>query len=117
VRVEPELLLGRTQMCVWATDAMQKIYRNKLKSFFQLGMPKRVSKATTLLNRIVDSYLNSPDFNRIRANVVLANSGLQSLETLKKLVTRGLVEVYSSSYDNPYINGNTPASTMSRSEP
>jgi hypothetical protein len=58
-------------------------------------MPKRVSKATTLLNRIVDFYLNSPDFNGIRANIALANSRLQSLDTLKKLVTRGLVEVYS----------------------
>lgn len=63
--------------------------------FFQLRMPKRTSKATTLLNRIVDLYLNSPDLNGIRANVVLADSGLQSLEALNKLVARGLVEVYS----------------------
>jgi hypothetical protein len=65
-------------------------------------MPKRVSKATTLLNRIVDFYLNSHDFNGIRANVVLGDSP-DAPETLKKLVARGLVEVYSSAYDNPYI--------------
>ena len=65
-------------------------------------MPKRVSTATTLLNRIVDFYLNSHDFNGIRANVVLGDSR-DAPETLKKLVARGLVEVYSSAYDNPYI--------------
>ena len=54
-------------------------------------MPKRVSKATTLLNRIVDFYLNSPDFNGIRSNVVLADSGLQSLEPLKKQIGRAHV--------------------------
>jgi hypothetical protein len=91
-------------------DAMQKIYRSKLDECLWtsvLGMCKRVPKATTPLNRIVEFYLNSPDFNGIRANVVLANSGLPSLETLKKLLTRGLVDVYSSSYDTLYINGNT----------
>lgn len=66
-------------------------------------MPKRVSKATGLLNRIVEFYLSSPDFNGIRANVVLEDMEPETLETLKKLVNRGLVEVYSSAYDNPYI--------------
>lgn len=66
-------------------------------------MPRRISKTTALLIRIVDFYLTSPDFNGIRTNVLLADSGPDSLETLKKLVARGLVEVYSSAYDNPYI--------------
>src|ERR1700737_207216 len=36
-----------------------------------------------------------------------------SLETLKKLVAGGLVEVYSSSYDNPYIK-RLPALSISQ---
>jgi hypothetical protein len=66
-------------------------------------LPKRVSLATALLNRIIDFYLNSSDFNGIRANVILRDSGPDAPETLKKLVERGLVEVYSSAYDNPHI--------------
>jgi hypothetical protein len=66
-------------------------------------MPRRISKPTTLLTRIVDFYLNSPDFNGIRANVILEDPGPDSLERLKKLAVRGLIEVYSSAYDNPYI--------------
>jgi hypothetical protein len=73
----------------------------------------RVTKATTLLNRIVEFYLNSRDFNGIRANVLLADSGPYALETLKKLVGRGLVEVYSSAYDNPYIK-RLPALSVSQ---
>ena len=59
--------------------------------------------ATALLNRIIDFYLNSSDFNGIRANVILRDSGPDAVETLKKLVNRGFVEVYSSEYDNPHI--------------
>jgi hypothetical protein len=66
-------------------------------------MPTRVSKATAVLNRIVEFYLSSHDFNGIRANVLLEGLEPDPLETLKKLVSRGLVEVYSSAYDNPYI--------------
>jgi len=66
-------------------------------------MPTRVSKATAVLNRIVEFYLSSHDFNGIRANVLLEGLKPDPLETLKKLVSRGLVEVYSSAYDNPYI--------------
>jgi hypothetical protein len=62
-----------------------------------------MSFASTLLNRVVDFYLNSHDFNGIRANVILADSGPNALGTLKKLVGKGLVEVYSSVYDNPHI--------------
>jgi hypothetical protein len=76
-------------------------------------MSRRVSKTTTLLNRIIDFYLNSSDFNGIRANVILEDSGPDSLETLKKLVARGLVEVYSSAYDNPYIK-RLPALSISQ---
>jgi hypothetical protein len=80
---------------------------------FEIGMPKRVSKATALLNRIVEFYLNSRDFNGIRANVLLGDSEPNTLETLKKLVGRGLVEVYSSAYDNPYIK-RLPALSVSQ---
>jgi hypothetical protein len=66
-------------------------------------MPMHISLATTLLNRIIGFYLNSSDFNGIRANVILGDSGRDALETLKKLVGRGLLEVYSSEYDNPHI--------------
>jgi len=66
-------------------------------------MPMRVSRATAALNRIVEFYLDSHDFNGIRVDVLLGEMGLDTLETLKKLVSRGLVEVYSSAYDNPYI--------------
>jgi hypothetical protein len=66
-------------------------------------MPTRVSKATAVLNRIVEFYLSSHDFNGIRANVLLGNTEPDTLETLKKLVNLGFVEVYSSAYDNPYI--------------
>lgn len=66
-------------------------------------MPTRVSKATAVLNRIVEFYLSSHDFNGIRANVLLGDTEPDTLETLKKLVSRGLVEVYSGAYDNPYI--------------
>jgi hypothetical protein len=66
-------------------------------------LPKRLSLATALLNRIIDFYLNSSDFNGIGANAILGNSGPDAPETLKKLVERGLVEVYSSVYDNPHI--------------
>jgi hypothetical protein len=59
--------------------------------------------ATALLNRIIDFYLNSSDFNGVRANVILGDSGPEALKILKKLVERGLVEVYSSVYDNPHI--------------
>jgi hypothetical protein len=62
-----------------------------------------VSVATALLNRIIDFYLNSPDFNGIRANVILGHSGADAPGALKMLVGRGLVEVYSSEYDNPHI--------------
>ena len=62
-----------------------------------------MSFATALLNRIIDFYLNSSDFNGIRVNVILGDSGPDALKTLKKLVERGLVEVYSSEYDNPHI--------------
>lgn len=62
-----------------------------------------MSFPNTLLNRVVDFYLNSHDFNGIRANVILADSGPNALGTLKKLVGKGLVEVYSSVYDNPHI--------------
>jgi hypothetical protein len=62
-----------------------------------------MSFASTLLNRIVAFYLDSHDFNGIRANVILGDSGPEALETLKKLVGKGLVEVYSSVYDNPHI--------------
>jgi hypothetical protein len=62
-----------------------------------------VSVATALLNRIIDFYLNSPDFNGIRANVILGDSGADAPGALKMLVGRGLVEVYSSEYDNPHI--------------
>ncbi len=62
-----------------------------------------MSIATNLLNRIVDFYLTSHDFNGIGANVILVDSGPDALGTLKKLVGRGLVEVYSSVYDNPHI--------------
>lgn len=62
-----------------------------------------MSFANTLLNRVVDFYLNSHDFNGIRANVILGDSGPNALGTLKKLVSKGLVEVYSSVYDNPHI--------------
>lgn len=66
-------------------------------------MPTRVSKATAVLNHVVEFYLGSHDFNGVRASVLLGKMGLDTLETLKKLVSRGLVEVYSSAYDNPYI--------------
>ena len=66
-------------------------------------MPTRVSKPTAVLNRIVEFYLSSHDFNGIRANVLLEGTEPDTLETLKKLVSRGLVEVYSGAYDNPYI--------------
>jgi hypothetical protein len=59
--------------------------------------------ASTLLNRVVAFYLNSHDFNGIRANVILDDSGPAALDALKRLVARGLVEVYSSVYDNPHI--------------
>lgn len=62
-----------------------------------------MSFATALVHRIIDFYLNSPDFNGIRANVILGDSGPDAPKTLKKLVERGLVEVYSSEYDNPHI--------------
>lgn len=62
-----------------------------------------MSIATNMLDRIVDFYLTSHDFNGIRANVILGDSGPDALRTLKKLVDRGLVEVYSSVYDNPHI--------------
>jgi hypothetical protein len=76
-------------------------------------MTVRVSLATTLLNRIIDFYLNSSDFNGIRANVLLGDLGPGAPETLKKLVRRGLVEVYSSKYDNPYIK-RLPALSISQ---
>jgi hypothetical protein len=76
-------------------------------------MAKRISPATTLLNRIIDFYLNSSDFNGIRANVVLGDLGPDTLGMLKKLVARGLVEVYSSRYDNPYIK-RLPALTIAQ---
>jgi hypothetical protein len=66
-------------------------------------MPTRMSLAAALLNRIIDFYLNSSDFNGIRANAILGDSEPDALETLKKLVGRGVVEVYSSEYDNPHI--------------
>jgi hypothetical protein len=37
-------------------------------------MPTRVSKATAVLNRIVEFYLSSHDFNGIRANVLLGDT-------------------------------------------
>ena len=64
---------------------------------------RAMSFANTLLNRVVDFYLNSHDFNGIRANIILADSRPNLLGTLKKLVSKGLVEVYSSVYDNPHI--------------
>jgi hypothetical protein len=67
------------------------------------GWGKGMSFASTLLNRIVAFYLDSHDFNGIRANVILGDSGPEALGTLKKLVGKGLVEVYSSVYDNPHI--------------
>lgn len=66
-------------------------------------MPKRLSLATALLNRIIEFYLNSPNFNGIRASVILEDSVGDAPAALKNLVGRGLVEVYSSEYDNPYI--------------
>jgi hypothetical protein len=66
-------------------------------------MPKRAALLTSLLNRVIDFYLNSPDFNGIRADVVLEDYGPNALEALKKLVGQGLVEAYSSEYDNPHI--------------
>jgi hypothetical protein len=66
-------------------------------------LPKRISLATDFLNRIIDFYLNSSDFNGIGANVILGNLRLDAPDTLKKLVERGLVEVYSTVYDNPHI--------------
>ena len=62
-----------------------------------------MSPKNAILNRIIDFYLDSPDFNGIRANVVIGESGPDALETIKKLVVLGLVEVYSSVYDNPHI--------------
>jgi hypothetical protein len=72
-----------------------------------------ISFATALVNRIIDFYLKSPDFNGIRANVILGDSGPNAPKTLKKLVGRGLVEVYSSKYDNPYIK-RLPALSISQ---
>jgi hypothetical protein len=42
--------------------------------------------ATTLLNRVVNYYLTSSDFNGIRANVILGDSRPDALEILKKFV-------------------------------
>jgi hypothetical protein len=84
--------------CVHSASATSAVYVS-----FRNSMPTRVLKATAVLNRIVEFYLSSHDFNGIRANVLLEGSEPDPLETLKKLVSRGLVEVYSSAYDNPYI--------------
>lgn len=73
-------------------------------------MPRSISIASLLLNQIVDFYLKSPDFNGIRANVLLENSAPAMLETLKKLVVQGYVDVYSSEYDNPHIKRLPPMS-------
>jgi len=62
-----------------------------------------MSLATMLLNRIVAFYLNSHDFNGLTANAILGDEGPNALGALKKLVGQGLVEVYSSVYDNPHI--------------
>jgi len=62
-----------------------------------------MSPKNEILNRIIDFYLDSPDFNGIRANLVIGESDLGALETIKEFVGLGLVEVYSSVYDNPHI--------------
>src|SRR5713226_7850985 len=62
----------------------------------------RTPLGSLLLKEIADSYVNSSDFNgRSLDNVLRERPG--ALETLKTLVSSGLVEVYSGEYDNPHI--------------
>jgi hypothetical protein len=62
------------------------------------------SVATDLLNRIVDFYLKSHDFNGIPAKDLLRTpEETAAIATLKHLVVAGRVDVYSGEYDNPHI--------------
>lgn len=74
-------------------------------------MPKTSFLASDLLRRITEFYLKSGDFNGILVTDLLRASQPFSLETIKALVRRGLVEVYSSVYDNPHIK-RLPASEV-----
>jgi hypothetical protein len=61
--------------------------------------------ATTLLNRIVNFYLTSSDFNGIRANVILGDSRPDALETLKKFVSSTYIQPFEGqkSNDVPFL--------------
>jgi hypothetical protein len=61
--------------------------------------------ATTLLNRIVNVYPTSSDFNGIRANVILGDSRPDALETLKKLVLSTYIQPFEGqkSNDVPFL--------------
>jgi hypothetical protein len=62
----------------------------------------RTPLASLLIKEIAASYVNSSDFNGLSLHHILRDRP-EALETLKALVSKGLVEVYSGEYDNPHI--------------
>jgi hypothetical protein len=61
----------------------------------------RTPLASLLLKEIADSYVDSSDFNGRSLHHILRERP-EALESLKTLVSTGLVEVYSGEYDNPH---------------
>jgi hypothetical protein len=67
-------------------------------------MPKNTAEATRLLRGITDFYLKSHDFNGIPVKQLIGEVQGSTLGSIRALVRRGLVEVYSSEYFvNPHV--------------
>jgi hypothetical protein len=66
-------------------------------------MPRRTLLKSALLDRIVEHFLNSGDFNGIPLGALIKDLGPRAIEATKDLIKSQLVEVVSADWDNPHI--------------
>ncbi|MGH9713458.1 MAG: hypothetical protein ACRD5M_09200 [Candidatus Acidiferrales bacterium] len=66
-------------------------------------MPSRRDLAREFLKQTVSHYLGSSDFNGVRLDLLLKDSGEEGRTVVMDLVRRGQLEIISGAWDNPYI--------------
>lgn len=71
-------------------------------------MLRTTAPARRLLQKVVSHYLESPDFNGLELRLLLAGQAPVGLNLVKDLVRRGLIEVISGKWDNPYVRRMPP---------
>jgi len=73
-------------------------------------MPARNALTTQLLKQVVSHYLESPDFNGIRLDLLIKGREESGLKTVMELLGRELLSIVSDEWDNPYIKRMPPPS-------